>query len=272
LNFLAANARISRKKVMELERAAGAQMKTEMDTTGEKKNSGIQFAEEGLMMSLNLKEQLQVMTELNQSIDEKMKCLEELRMQSLALNSRMTMLEEKTIPEITSTVSKFGGEILQSMVNDLQTSTHNMISCSEAELRNEMSVAFDECLAKTSKSGGEIVQSISALIGNTVIDIHGTIDDLHHKNAKIEGKIFSLEETMEVELAKLKEVSLSKIERLEMLHTVGGDLQSVQANAIQHIREELHERLLPCREWVDERLHFFLDLREEEAKKKGRRR
>lgn len=233
---------------MELERAAGAQVKTEMDTSGDNMNSGIQVVEEDLMMSLNLKEQLQVMTELNQSIGEKMKCLEELRMQTLALDSSMTTLKEKTIPEITSTVSKSGGEIVQSIsalignslldihgkidknvqrVNDLQTSTHN---------------------------------------------IHGTIDDLHHKNAKIEGKIFSLEETMEVELAKLKEVSLSKIERLEMLHMVGGDLQSVQANAIQHIREELHERLLPCREWVDERLHFFLDLREEEAKKKGRRR
>lgn len=233
---------------MELEKAAGAQVKTEMDTSGDNMNSGIQVAEEDLMMSLNLKEQLQVMTELNQSIGEKMKCLEELRMQTLALDSSMTTLKEKTIPEITSTVSKSGGEIVQSIsalignslldihgkidknvqrVNDLQTSTHN---------------------------------------------IHGTIDDLHHKNAKIEGKIFSLEETMEVELAKLKEVSLSKIERLEMLHMVGGDLQSVQANAIQHIREELHERLLPCREWVDERLHFFLDLREEEAKKKGRRR
>lgn len=151
LNFLAANARMSRKKVMELERAAGAQVKTEMDTSGDNMNSGIQVAEEDLMMSLNLKEQLQVMTELNQSIGEKMKCLEELQVQTQALDSSMTTLKEKTIPEITSTVSKSGGEIVQSIsalignslldihgkidknvqrVNDLQTSTHNQLfSC-----------------------------------------------------------------------------------------------------------------------------------------------
>lgn len=187
---------------MELERAAGAQVKTEMDTSGDNTNSGIQVAEEDLMMSLNLKEQLQVMTELNQSIGEKMKCLEELRMQTLALDSSMTTLKEKTIPEITSTVSKSGGEIVQSIsalignslldihgkidknvqrVNDLQTWTHNqlsscvaktelMASCLETDVKREMSKTIDECLANTSKASGDIEQSITSLIGNTFVD------------------------------------------------------------------------------------------------------
>jgi len=120
------------------------------------------------------------------------------------------------------------------------------------------------------------------LFGNSMVDIHDKIDALDKDVADVKVKV----STTSLECCKydqyaqklnfecFKGFTAARLEQLEMFHIAyeKENPLDVHANVIQQLSTELFDRMLPSREWIDERIDEFLDHRHELKKPLKKRR
>lgn len=160
-----------------------------------------------------------------------------------ALEVKLARFEEISLSQLSSCVAK----------------TELMASCLETDVKREMSKTIDECLANTSKASGDIVQSITSLIGNTFVDIHEKIDNLYHKTAETNGKLERIEEIDKTWCCNSTSIDVTDLDRgrmgLKELEDKFNSHFQVKLDKIEDVSfSKIEARLSSCAADVEQKL------------------
>lgn len=224
-----------------------------------------------------------------------------LKSQKLMRNAEQPLEPREELDNLQMRL-KISGEKMQLMMDQMTSISENEVLAEQKEdekinslelhvndkvddLKLLVDSKLKEMSEKIATSGTQVVQSLMALIGTSMKDIHDKIDALHHKCAEIDKVVADVKVkvsttsleccTWDHKFECFKELTVTKLEQLEMLHIAyeKENPLTAHANVIQQLRTELYDRMLPSREWVDERIDEFLEIRHElkKPKKKNQR-
>jgi len=211
-----------------------------------------------------------VMTQMRRSLDVQLQLTDELEFKLSKTMEAMQMLES-TVMQTTEAMNSN----LISKLASLSENTDEKLQVSERKL---MQYGTEE----SAKAAENTAKAVMALFGNSMVDIHDKIDALDKDVADVKVKV----STTSLECCKydqyaqklnfecFKGFTAARLEQLEMFHIAyeKENPLNVHANVIQQLRTELFDRMLPSREWIDERIDEFLDHRHELKKPLKKRR
>jgi len=218
-----------------------------------------------------------VMTQMRSSLDVQLQLTDELESKLSKTMEAMQMLE--------STVMQTKEAMNSNLISKLASLSQNTDEKLQASERKLMQYGTEE----SAKAAENTAKAVMALFGNSMVNINDKIDALHHKCAEVDKDVADVKvkvSTTSLECCKwdqyaqklnfecFNELTVAKLEQLEMLHIAyeKENPLTVHANVIQQLRTELYDRLLPSREWIDERIDEFLDHRHELKKPLKKRR
>ena len=213
-----------------------------------------------------------VMTQMRSSLDAQLQLTDELESKLSKTMEAMQMLVS-TVMQATEAMNSN----LTSKLASLSVNTDEKLQVFERKL---MQYGSEE----SAKAAENIAKAVIAFFGNSMVDIHDKIDALHHKCAEVDKVVADVKvkmSTTSLECCKwdynfecFKELTVTKLEQLEMLHIAyeKANPLTAHANVIQQLRTESYDRMLPSREWVDERIDEFLDIWHELKKPMKKRR